>query len=70
MKRTAERRRDFFLPKKLPMNPAIAPPMIHPISALDTVNPRREFAAISDNPRGMTKYQLRALTVPEMTAVS
>ena len=46
------------------MNPAIAPPMIHPISALDTVNPRREFAAISDNPRGHDEVPVESADRP------
>ncbi len=56
--------------------PPISPPMMQPISALDTTNPSSESAALACAAlprfvnRGSTKYAFRLPTAPLITAVS
>jgi hypothetical protein len=54
-KRTAATIKDNFLPNRLLIYPAMAPPITHPTSAPETVNPRSEFDAASVRFLGRTK---------------
>ena len=69
-----KRRAASFMVVRLPSLsakiPPLIPPIMHPISALDTVNPSREFAASSLSIRGSIKNFFIDPTVPEITAVS
>ena len=66
----AARINPFFRPSFLLTNPPKTPPIIQPINALDTKNPLKALAAVSDNHFGITKKLSKDPTVPEMTPVS
>ena len=68
--RIAARIKPFFRPNFLLISPPERPPIIQPINALDTMNPLKALAAVSDNPFGITKKLSKEPTVPEMTPVS
>ena len=68
--RIAARINVFFLPRRDANSPPLIPPIMHPINALETVNPLSELEANSGNPCGSMKLILRDSTVPDITAVS
>ena len=46
------------------------PPKMHPIKALETINPSKELVYFSSKWKGKTKNLFNDSTVPEITAVS